>query len=269
MISVVIPTYRNPKCLDWCLQSATEHAGGTDFEIIVVVDGFIEESQHVLDKYKGKVGVIDLGQNMGMQYALNIGVFNASGEHVLIVNDDNVFPFVWDTVLEHEVKFVKDGYVITPNQIEPNGPSIFNFKIQDFGNPGTFDMKGYTNWESQTRTDKRTPDGGIFPFLMSKRDYMMVGGFDTFYQSPFLCDWDFFLKLELAGRKFVRTDRVSFYHFGSVATKNSGRSEDEAKFKKSEYDASEAFRYKWGFQPFLGENNTHMPKNKTINGITF
>ena len=38
---------------------------------------------------------------------------------------------------------------------------------------------------------------GIFPFAMYKKDYMIVGGFDTMYKSPFICDWDFFLKLDL------------------------------------------------------------------------
>jgi len=46
MISVIIPTYRNPKCLDICLESALrtqEHQN----EIIVIVDGYAEESAHL------------------------------------------------------------------------------------------------------------------------------------------------------------------------------------------------------------------------------
>ena len=51
MISLVIPTYRNPEYLDICLRSAIENQVNKN-EIIVAVDGFIEESQHILDKYK-------------------------------------------------------------------------------------------------------------------------------------------------------------------------------------------------------------------------
>ena len=43
MISLIIPTYRNPDYLDLCLQSAIE-GQTTKNEIIVVIDGFIEES---------------------------------------------------------------------------------------------------------------------------------------------------------------------------------------------------------------------------------
>ena len=52
MISLIIPTYRNPKYLDICLKSAVEgqiNPKGKN-EIIVVVDGFVEESKDVLKK---------------------------------------------------------------------------------------------------------------------------------------------------------------------------------------------------------------------------
>jgi glycosyltransferase involved in cell wall biosynthesis len=273
MISVIIPTYKNPKCLKWCLKSAIENAHSTEYEIIVVVDGFIEQSQDVLDRYKGQISVLDLGQNMGMQHALNMGVYNASYERILIVNDDNVFPKDWDIILTSQRMTYATGVgyagqVCTPNQIEPMGPSIFDFKIKDFGNPDTFDLDAYTKWEIENRTGKTSYDGGIFPFLIRKVDYMTVGGFDTLYQSPFICDWDFFLKLEMLGVGTYKTDELAFYHFGSMATKNRTDSESD-RFKKSEQDAFETFRYKWGFPAFRGENNTHKPTGQDICGIKF
>jgi len=51
MISLIIPTYRNPECLDICLKSAIENQKNKN-QIIVAIDGFIEESQHIIDKYK-------------------------------------------------------------------------------------------------------------------------------------------------------------------------------------------------------------------------
>ena len=99
MISLIIPTYRNPDYLDICLKSAIEQQtnigkkvyNSDNNEIIVVVDGFVEESQPVLDKYKDNIKVLPLEQNQGMQQALNLGVMNAINEKILIVNDDNVF----------------------------------------------------------------------------------------------------------------------------------------------------------------------------------
>ena len=263
MISLIIPTYRNPEYLDICLKSAIENQV-TKNEIIVAVDGFIEESQHILDKYKNDIQVLDLGENQGMQTALNLAVYNATNEFLIIINDDNVLSKDWDKLILDKAQ---DGFVYTINQIEPTGPGIFNFPVKDLGkHPRDFKYEEFLQYELTLRKDNLTLDGGIFPFVISKKDYMVVGGFDTMYQSPFICDWDFFLKLDLNGIQFYRINNLHFYHFGSAATKN-GREGD--KFKQTEYHAAQMFMYKWGISPQLFENNSHRPKNNTIKGINF
>jgi glycosyltransferase involved in cell wall biosynthesis len=261
MISVIIPSYRNPKCLDICLKSALENQTYEN-EIIVVIDGFVEESQHIIDEYSDRVSFIPVEQNSGMQYALNVGTYNATNEWILIVNDDNVFPKDWDTILE---KDFQDKLVITPNQIERTS-SIFDFVTLDFGGVDNFDFKKYTEEELKYRNDKLTADGEIFPFVMQKKYYMAVGGFDTIYDSPFICDWDFFLKLELIDMEFVRSRKLNFYHFGSMSTKNGSESK---RFKDSEVAASETFQYKWGFRAFRTTSNRHSPLGNTIRGIKY
>lgn len=262
MISLIIPTYRNPECLDICLRSAIEGQSNKN-QIIVIVDGYVDESQHILDKYKDSINVLPLDQNQGMQMALNLGVFNATNERICIVNDDNVLSKDWDkTILED----LRQDSVLTINQIEPTGPGIFNFPVKDFGGIGSFDFDSYLKYEPTISRQETTPDGGIFPFAMWKKDYMIVGGFDTLYKSPFICDWDFFLKLELNNLTFTRTHKAHFYHFGSSATKNG--KEGEA-FKATEGPAAQTFIYKWGTHPSLYENNSHRPKGQTIKGINF
>ena len=262
-ISLIIPSYRNPKYLDICLKSAIEGQCEIN-EIIVAVDGFIEESQAVLDKYKDDIKTLDLGQNAGMQQALNLGVFNSSFETICIINDDNVLSKGWDVTIKENLN---KGEVLTINQIEPKGPGVFNFPVKDFGTVDNFDYEGYLKYEEQIKEDKSTEDGGIFPFALSKKDYMIVGGFDTLYQSPFICDWDFFLKLDLNGLKFIRTHKSHFYHFGSTATKNGN---EGIRFKATEQPAAEIFEYKWGITPSMYKHHSHNPKNgEIIKGIRY
>ena len=102
MISIIIPTYRNPEYLDLCLETAIKYQRWEN-EIIVAVDGYIEESQHVLDKHKDSIKVLDLGVNQGMQQALNLGVMNASNEVIFIVNDDNVFCADYDMAIKNSI----------------------------------------------------------------------------------------------------------------------------------------------------------------------
>jgi len=264
MISIIIPTYRNPEYLDICLKSCIEQQYNKN-QIIVAVDGFIEESQHILDKYQDSINVLNLGENQGMQTALNLGVMNAINEKIFIVNDDNVFSKDFDLEIEAQLK---EKNVLTLNQIEPEGPGIFNFPVKDFGRtPEAFDYDTFIEYEQSIRKDELTIDGGIFPFAMYKKYYMAVGGFDVMFKSPFICDWDFFLKLDLIGLGFTRSHNAHLYHFGSTATKN-GKEGD--RFKASENPAAQTFMYKWGIPPQLFKNNSHNPKNNLIiKGIKF
>ena len=271
MISAIIPTYRNPAYLDLCLRSATENAVQDSTEIIVVVDGFVEESQAILDKYgkSDKIAVLSYEKNQGMQAALNLGVANATNPYILIENDDNVFPPRWD---ERMCAVVHPNRVVTYNQVEP-APSIFNFVNRPELGRNAVEFR-YNQWmklEPTLAREEFTGDGRLFPFAISKRWYMAVGGFDTYYQSPFWCDVDFWLKLELTEQiEFVRYHGVHLFHFGSIATKNRGDTDADI-FKKSEGFAAQQFYYKWGFIPDIvanvGRNNTKVPISGDLRGI--
>lgn len=254
MISVIIPSYRNPKYLDLCLRSLTEGQTQQN-EIIVGLDGFVEESEEVLRKYPS-VDAIPFEENRGMQTAINLAVWNAHNEKILIINDDNVFPKNWDTRIEEQYH---PNTILTINQIEPTGPGMFNFPVHDCGRTvETFNMTMFLEVEKKVSKNLVTKDGNIFPFLINKKWFMAVGGFDTFYNSPNLCDWDFFLKTELLSPmvSHARIHNVHLYHFGSVATKKNAETQS---FIEREQYAIRQFEYKWGFSPYNGSNNTKIP----------
>lgn len=237
MFSVIIPTYKEPEYLDLCLQSCFEGQVNNN-EIIVVVDGYYELNKPVLDKYP-KVNILDLGSNQGLSVATNWGVYNASHEWVLIVNDDNVFPKNWDERLEI---FKQKGVVISPNQIEPN-PSMFpQFIIKDLGkSPEEFDLKAYWEFED-TQYKQAELNGSTLPFMMNKYDYLAVGGWDVMYPSPHVVDWDFFLKCEYVGYSMKRV-YINFYHFAGAATRKTR--EQSAESTRKEQAAHQFFVTKW------------------------
>jgi glycosyltransferase involved in cell wall biosynthesis len=230
-------------------------------EIIVILDGYAELSLDVVNQYKG-ISVIDLGSNRGMQYAINVGVWNSSSEKILIVNDDNVFPPEWDTRIEEQYH---PNTILTVNQIEPTGPGMFHFPVVDCGKTiETFDMEAFVKVEKELSHNRLSLDGNIFPFLINKRWFMAVGGFDTYYDSPNLCDWDFFAKLELIPTiGYARTHNVHLYHFGSVATKKNSES---IKFREREAFAAQQYEYKWKFNPYNGVNNSKIPTGRYNKG---
>ncbi len=236
IISVIIPTYKSPKFLDLCLESAIKGQIKNN-QIIVVVDGYYDLNKEVLEKHKDSIDVLNLEENVGLCRGTNLGVYNAKHEHILIVNDDNVFPYGWDTQLE---SIYTPNSVISPNQIEPS-PSMFKqFHIRDCGtNPKTFNLEGYWKYEEPLRGLPKDETGSTLPIFMDKRDYLRIGGWDENYEMGMVADWDFFLKCQLSGLKMIRTYNCHFYHFASVSTKGVKRQQAE---QKGHLYAE----YKWG-----------------------
>lgn len=247
-ISVIIPTFQEPEYLDLCLHSLYLGRVSDNIEVIVVVDGHQDINQEVLHKYIDEPGFHTLifPTNVGLQMATNVGVWKASREHILIVNDDNVFPEDWDKDLE--AINISELEIVSPNQMEPN-PSIFDqFIIKNLGETTeTFNLNQFISEANIIRKKYRintnkphiTPKGSTLPIFMTKRMFMSVGGWDNYYSSPHVCDMDFFLKLKLAGCKFGRANDITFYHFGGKAT-------TDPVYKEKEERAHQQFKYKWG-----------------------
>ena len=252
MFSIIIPSYKNPKYLDFCLNSIIENQTFEN-QIIAIIDGYVDMYKDVFKKYRGKVDFLKFDENRGMQTAINLGVYNSDHNKLLIINEDNVFAQKWDEKLQ-DLPIVNTVWTI--NQIEPFGPGMFNFPVVNCGTDcDKFDVKKFHETEKELSKNESTDDGHIFPFIIHKSNFMIVNGFDTLYDSAFVCDWDFFLKLELAQCTFKRTHRTFLYHFGSKSTKNREGEDCEREFVKGQHRAVETFRYKWGCSPRNGKDN--------------
>lgn len=241
MISVIIPTYKSPEVLDLCLRSAIEGQVNKN-QIIVVVDGFYDLNKEVLEKWKDSIEVLNLQQNIGLCRGTNLGVYNATSDKVLIVNDDNVFPSEWDTAL---LKDYEPNSVMSPNQIEPT-PSMFKqFNIKDCGrDPKSFNLESFWKYEESLRGYAVDETGSTLPIFMSRLDYLKVGGWDENYDLGVVADWDFFLKCQLSGLKMIRSYSCHFYHFVSLSTNDTA--EKMIQRQQAEQDGHEYAKYKWG-----------------------
>jgi GT2 family glycosyltransferase len=231
--------------LDLCLRSAIEGQQNKN-QIIVVVDGFYELNKEVLEKWSEYIDVLNLEQNVGLCRGTNLGVYNAKYDKILIVNDDNIFPYEWDKEL---LKDYVPNLVISPNQIEPT-PSMFKqFHIKDCGrDPKTFSLENYWKYEEPLRGLFPDETGSTLPIFMSKIDYLRVGGWDENYEQGMVADCDFFLKCRLSNLKMLRTYNCHFYHFASISVNGEKR-------QNAEIIGHEYFKYKWGDYMKRDKNN--------------
>lgn len=237
MISVIIPTYQSPEMLDLCLESAITGQSLKN-QIIVVVDGYYDLNKEVLKKWEDSIEILNLEENVGLCKGTNLGVYNASSDEILIVNDDNVFPVDWDKNLKYWN--LQKNQFITPNQIEPL-PSIFpQFNIKDLGKTyKEFNLDKFRKYENSISEEKMDVAGSTLPIYMKKLDYIRIGGWDENYELGMVADWDFFLKCNLSGIGSTRVYNCHFYHFASVSTNGEKR-------QRAEQNGHDYSQYKWG-----------------------
>ena len=115
-VSIVIPTYNIEQYLKECLDSVINQTL-KDIEIICVDDGSTDNSGKILDEYAAKDNRIKVihKENGGYGKAMNVGIDNATGEYIGIVEpDDYVLPDMYETLYtkakEFDLDFIKSDF---------------------------------------------------------------------------------------------------------------------------------------------------------------
>ena len=115
-ISVIIPVYNVEKYLRECLDSVVNQTL-KDIEIICVDDGSTDSSGRILDEYASKDDRIKVlhKENGGYGKAMNIGIDNATGEYIGIVEPDdfinlNMYETLYNIAIKNDVDFIKSDF---------------------------------------------------------------------------------------------------------------------------------------------------------------
>ena len=90
MISIIVPIYNVFKYLDECLHSI-KIQDFTDFEVICVDDGSIDNSANIAKEYvkKDKRFMLFQQSNAGVSAARNLGLEHAKGEYICFIDADD------------------------------------------------------------------------------------------------------------------------------------------------------------------------------------
>lgn len=122
MVSVLVAVYNVRDDLKRCMDSIIGQTY-TKLEIIVVDDGSSDGSAEICDEYKNKDSRIRVihKENGGLSSARNVGIENATGDYVLMVDSDdymlpNMIEIMLDTMKEHNADICVCGaYENQPN----------------------------------------------------------------------------------------------------------------------------------------------------------
>jgi len=88
--SLIIPTVRQTELVKTCIEKIRRFEPGADYEIIVVDDGSDLNTQVWLKGYcqKNDVKIFCKSENKGFAHTVNIGLRNAEGKYLILVNND-------------------------------------------------------------------------------------------------------------------------------------------------------------------------------------
>lgn len=106
LISIVILTYNNLNYTRLCLDSITKFTAYPNYEIIIVDNNSTDNTKKYLDTFKNdnpsKVKVILNETNLGFAGGNNVGIRAASGEYIMLLNNDTIVTRGWLTnLLKH------------------------------------------------------------------------------------------------------------------------------------------------------------------------
>ncbi len=236
-ISVIIVNYNVKELLEHCISSILTASKKLDIEIIVVDNNSYDGSVgYIRSKFAHfeNIKIIDSPVNLGFAKANNLGVREASGMYLLILNPDTVLQ---EDTLEKTMQFYESDPkmgAVTCKLILPNGkldlacrrsyptPSVAVYRILGlsrlFPKSRLFGRYNLT-YLDEDQTYEVDALVGAFMFI-KKEIFNEVKGFDEDY-FMYGEDLDLCFKIKKAGYKIMYFAGTSIIHYKGESTKKS------------------------------------------------
>ncbi len=122
ILSIVIVNYETPDYTIECLKSIHANAPRCNFEVIIIDNGSQDKSSERIREVFPEVILIQTGSNLGFSRANNLGINNARGNFVLLLNSDT-------KILDNSLDRMLD-YLLANPQVGAVGPRQLDGKGQ-------------------------------------------------------------------------------------------------------------------------------------------
>ena len=248
-VSIIIVSYNGLDHTRLCLDSLARNTLYPNTEVIVVDNGSSDGSAEFLTAWAAAhptTRVILNPHNAGFAAANNQALVAATGERLVLLNNDTLTPNGWLTRLTRHLADPAIGLVV----------SVTNFS----GNESRIEVP-YTDVEGMeafAAERGRAHDGEVFDIRVAamycvalrREVYTRVGPLDEGFEVGLFEDDDYSHRVRLAGWRVVCAEDAFVHHFGQAAFKKLPPAELQALWERNQrhYEA------KWGmaWQPHQG-----------------
>lgn len=247
-------------------------------EIIVLDDGSKDGSSDYLTSQTSlddnlRVWVNQTGNILGHTVTYDMGIKMARNPIVTIFHSDMI---CGKNYLENMLKHYKDKTVICATRIEPEGiyPTGREKILKPFGIEfHEFKREEFEAFVEQEQKDSKgkTTNGIFAPWLVSKEDFLSIGGHDAKSFAPYPEeDADLFLRFHLAGYTLIQSRDSLCWHWisrGHRSWAKNGVGKDDDMFKFYQNRARRNYLRKW--HKWMSFNEDHHPVKHSVYNIGF
>jgi GT2 family glycosyltransferase/glycosyltransferase involved in cell wall biosynthesis/uncharacterized coiled-coil protein SlyX len=217
--SIIIPVYNAATLTKNCIEKIYQTSLDSTYEVIVVDNHSTDETEILLNTERENrinFSFYRMPHNLGFAEAINFGSKQASGNSLVILNNDTLVTVGWlDRIAE---TFKKDeligivspvtNYVGEGPQIDPDAVDINLERIDEYAEK--IEDRDF-EYESSRLV--------FFCVAIKKEVWDVVGSMDGGYEKGNYEDNDYCMRVILAGFKLAIARNSFVYHFGSMTFK--------------------------------------------------
>ena len=231
-VSVVIPSKDNVKMLKKCLTSVFENTSYRNYDVVLVDNGSSEKHRNQIEEVIKNYPITYLYEPMEFNYSkmCNMGVAVATGEYILLLNDDIVVPADaknWMAIMVGQAMQEHTGAcgarLRYPESEAIQHVGIINLPL---GPSHAFSMESdeHNLYYGRNRLTYNYLAVTAACLMIKKERYELVGGLDEELRVAYN-DVDFCISLFEKGFYNVTRNDVCLYHYESVSRGSDALSE--------------------------------------------
>ncbi|HXV19199.1 MAG TPA: glycosyltransferase family 2 protein [Candidatus Omnitrophota bacterium] len=229
VLSIIVVNYETPDYTLQCLRSIEENKPACAYEVIVIDNGSSDGSLEMIRSGMPSAICIETGANLGFARANNLGISNARGEFILLLNSDTkVLDSCLDRMVEYLIQNPKVG-VVGPRQLDGAGKlqlswgafptfftEIYRKLVHQKLSMNDLKIRDYLEEKYSGQSDVDWVSGSC---LLARRGALMDSGLLDGHFFMYFEDIDLCRQVQKKGWRIQYLSDWTILHFGGVSAK--------------------------------------------------